>query len=164
MPASAPTPRTLAETRAWLSVVRAYNLCDAELSQRLAGLGLRTVEHEILANIHRQPGITQQDLSERCFVAKSGVSMTLGRMETNGWLRRDSDPGDGRIKRLSLSAAGVALAERALAIQAEIIATMMAPLSDAELAQVRETSEQIARQLAPMPVARKRSPGPRRQG
>lgn len=156
MPASPPTPRTLAETRAWLSVVRAYNLCDAELSRRLAELGLRTVEHEILANIHRQPGITQQDLSERCFVAKSGVSMTLGRMEASGWLRRESDPGDGRIKRLYLGDAGVALAERALAIQAEIIAAMMAPVSDTDLAQIRDTSEQIARQLAPMPTARRR--------
>lgn len=162
MPPPARPDRTLAETRAWLSVVRAYNLCDVVLSQRLAALGLRTVEHEILANIQRQPGITQQDLSDRCFVAKSGVSMTLGRMQENGWLRRESDQSDGRIKRLFLSDAGTALAERALAIQADLIATMMAPLADTELAQIRDTSEQIARQLAPIPAGRRR-PEPMRQ-
>ncbi len=156
MPRLRRSDRIAAENRAWLSVVRAYNLCDVALTQRLAALGLRTVEHEILANIQLQPGIAQQDLSERCFVAKSGVSMTLGRMEESGLLRRESDPGDGRIKRLYLTDDGAALAERALAIQAEIIATMMAPMDDAELAQMLDASERIARQLAPDPVGRRR--------
>jgi len=64
-------------TRTWLAVVRAYNLCDAAMSARLAELGLRVGEHEVLATLATAPGITQQALAARCFVAKSGVSMLL---------------------------------------------------------------------------------------
>ena len=66
-------------TLAWLSVVRVYNLCDAAMATRLAPLGLRVGEHEVLANLLRAPGITQQELAKRCFVAKSGISMMLTR-------------------------------------------------------------------------------------
>ena len=139
--------RSDAAVRAWLGVVRAYNLCDVQLGQRLAELGLRMAEHELLVNIHLQPGITQQELSARCFVAKSGVSVTLGRMEEQRWLRRESDASDGRVKRMFLTAAGTKLAAQSLALQNEIITTMMAPLSEAELVQMQAASERIARQL-----------------
>ena len=37
----------------WLSVVRVYNLCDAAMTARLAELGLRVGEHEVLVKQHK---------------------------------------------------------------------------------------------------------------
>ena len=62
-------------------------------------------------------------------------------------LRREADAKDGRIKRLSLTKTGTALAEQTLAIQNEIIGHMTAPLSDQELSGLTELSERVVAQL-----------------
>lgn len=136
-----------AATLAWLSVVRVYNLCDAAMTARLAALGLRVGEHEVLANLLRTPGMTQQELAKRCFVAKSGISMMLTRMEAQGLLRREADAKDGRIKRLYLSATGEPLAQQSMAIQDEIVSLMMAPLSASELTAMTELSGRVGEKL-----------------
>lgn len=136
-----------AATLAWLSVVRVYNLCDAALATRLAALGLRVGEHEVLANLLHTPGMTQQEVSKRCFVAKSGISMMLTRMEAQGLLRRESDSKDGRIKRLYLSDIGEPLAKQSMAIQDEIVGLMMGTLAPEELATMTDISERVAQRL-----------------
>lgn len=141
-------------TQAWLSVVRVYNLCDAAMAARLAELGLRVAEHEVLANLLRSPGMTQQELATRCFVAKSGISMMLTRLQDQGLLRRESDARDGRIKRLYLSDTGEPLARQAMAIQDEIVTLMMAPLSGDELAVMTALAARVGQELtAASPVA-----------
>jgi DNA-binding MarR family transcriptional regulator len=131
-------------TLAWLAVIRAYNLCDAVMTARLAAIGLRVGEHEVLATIATTPGITQQALAARCFVAKSGVSMLLTQMEAKGWVRRDSDGADARIRRLTLTADGMAMAQKCLAVQAELVTAMVAPATEDELATVADTMNRVS--------------------
>ncbi len=132
---------------AWLAVVRAYNLCDAVMSARLAELGLRVGEHEVLVNLATLPGITQQDLAARCFVAKSGVSMLLTQMEAQKLVRRDVDAADARVRRLFLTLAGQKLARQTLQIQSEVLAAMAAPVSNAELDAVEDVMQRVSVQL-----------------
>src|SRR5215204_4717920 len=122
--------------RSWLSVVRAYHLCDAVMASRLAAIGVRTAEHEILANLVRDPGISQQVLAARCFTAKSHVSALLRTMEDRGWVRRDADPRDARARRLFVTRSGEALARRTLKVQAEVVEAMVDGDSARELALV----------------------------
>lgn len=131
-------------TLAWLAVVRAYNLCDAVMTARLAAIGLRVGEHEVLATIATTPGITQQALAARCFVAKSGVSMLLTQMEAKGWVRRDSDGADARVRRLTLTEDGMAMAQKCLAVQAELVTAMVAPATGDELATVADTMNRVS--------------------
>ncbi|HEX7864731.1 MAG TPA: MarR family transcriptional regulator [Variovorax sp.] len=131
-------------TAAWLAVVRAYNLCDAVMTARLAAIGLRVGEHEVLATIATTPGITQQALAARCFVAKSGVSMLLTQMEARGWVRRDSDGADARVRRLTLTDDGMAMAQKCLAVQAEMVTAMVAPATPDELDLVADVMGRVA--------------------
>jgi DNA-binding MarR family transcriptional regulator len=150
-PTADPTAVSITEpphgTRAWLAVVRVYNLCDAVLAERLGALGLRVVEHEVLVNLLRAPGLTQQDLAQRCFVAKSGVSMLVGQMEKQGRVTRQSDPVDARVKRLLLTPEGEALARQALAVQSEVVRTMVGSVSDTDLDTVAELMQGVAGRL-----------------
>lgn len=130
--------------RSWLSVVRAYNQCDALMAQRLAVLGVRTAEHEVLANLLRDPGITQQTLAARCFSAKSHISGLLTQLEERSLVRRDADPADARAKRLSLTRSGEALARRTRAVQAEIVAMMAQALPERDLAQVERSMKRLS--------------------
>ncbi len=134
-------------TYAWLAVVRAYNLCDAVMTARLAALGLRVGEHEVLANLATSPGITQQTLAARCFVAKSGVSMLLTQMQTRGWVRREPDAADARQKRLHLTPEGAMIARQTLQVQGEVVRAMAETVTEAELDGVADVMARLSARL-----------------
>jgi len=147
-PATRTSPRSADGTvRSWLSVVRAYHLCDAVMTRRLGELGVKTPEHEILANLQRDPGLTQQALAQRCFTAKSHISGLLSSLEERGWVRREPDPSDARAKRLFLQPAGERVAERTAVVQAEVVAAMAAAVSPAEMAQVTDAMGRVSEAL-----------------
>jgi DNA-binding MarR family transcriptional regulator len=133
--------------RSWLSVVRAYNLCDALMARRMAALGVRVVEHEILANLRREPGLSQQALAARCFTAKSHLSGLIADLEQRGWVRRESDPTDARAKRLTLTAEGARVAERTARAQADVVALMAAAMTPGALEQVRAAMDAVNERL-----------------
>jgi DNA-binding MarR family transcriptional regulator len=139
--------------QSWLAVVRAYHLCDATLARRLAAIGLRTGEHEVLLNLLLAPGLTQQQLAQRCFVAKSGVSMLVTRMEQGGWLQRRADALDARMRRLFLTPQGQAQAGRGRAIQDEVVSTMTQGAPPAELALVTAAMQRASAALEQMQQA-----------
>ena len=138
--------RTLpAETmQSWLSVVRVYHLCEAVLSQRLGALGLKLPEHELLVNLLRYPGLTQQQLAQRCFVAKSGISMLVTRMVDAGRVQREADAVDARVWRLTLTPEGRALAERSQQVQAGVIGEMTEGSSPAEQKIITDAMERAS--------------------
>ena len=119
--------------RSWLSVVRAYHLCEAVMAQRLAAIGVRLAEHEVLANVLSKPGISQQVLSARCFSAKSHISTLIGQFEQRKLVRREPDPADARAKQLFLTRSGEALARKTMAIQAEVVRAMAETIGDESL-------------------------------
>ena len=133
--------------KAWLSVVRAYHLCDAAMSTRLAELGLRTAEHEILANVLREPGISQQALAARCFTAKSHVSTLLRSLEERALVRRDTDPADARARQLFLTRSGEALARRTMQVQSRVVKAMAMAVSPKDMALIEAAMTRVNARL-----------------
>jgi DNA-binding MarR family transcriptional regulator len=147
-----PSPRKTrshddAATRSWLSVVRSYHLCSELLGRRLAAEGVRMAEHEILANLRREPGLGQQALAARCFTAKSHISGLLTELEQRGWVRREPDPADARAKRLFLEPAGAAVAERTAAVQAGVVALMTEAADRQSLTMVQDAMDAVSARL-----------------
>ena len=136
-----------AAVRSWLSVVNAHHLCEALMARRLAELGVRTPEHEILANLRRDPGITQQVLASRCFSAKSHISALLTQLEGRGWVRREPDPVDARAKRLFLQPQGEHIAALTAEVQAAVVATMVDGETVATLGAVAEAMQRVGARL-----------------
>ena len=149
------TKRTLPPTlpaahSAWLAVVRAYNLCDAVLAERLAKLRLKTSEHEVLVTLLLVPGATQQNLAAHSVTAKSVMSALVTKLETAGHVVRRTDERDARVWRLHLTPSGAALARRSLAVQNEIIEGMTAGADAATLAMLEAVSERACAALQAM--------------
>jgi DNA-binding MarR family transcriptional regulator len=139
--ADQPSPHAM---QSWLSVVRSYHLCEAVMSQRLAALGLKLAEHEVLVNLLRTPGSTQQALAQRCFVAKSGISMLVTRMVQARWVLRQPDEVDARAWRLFLTGKGERLAMQAQAVQTEVVNAMSRDCSEAELQAITRAMAQTS--------------------
>jgi DNA-binding MarR family transcriptional regulator len=100
----------------WLSVVRLMTrlpwAIDAQL-QRDAGLSM--IEYMTMAMLSEAPDWTlrMSDLAEHTSSSLSRLSHLVKRLESRGYVRRETDPADGRFTNAILLPAGLAKLESA---------------------------------------------------
>ena len=107
--------------RNWIAVGRACNAMQIVMSRALQPLDLKTPHLDILVNLFRFEGLTQQDLARKLLVGRSNMSMLLPQMEKRGLIERRTDKSDKRVLRLYLTPQGRDLTEQAIAIQMQVI-------------------------------------------
>ncbi len=121
------------ELRAWMSVVRTYQLCNDALIRELKPLGLKLAQFEVLIKLLYEPAQSQQKLAANSYVVKSHMSGLLNEMSELGWVKRGEQENDKRHKLISLTAKGKNLANKASQVQAKVIGAMFAPLSKKQI-------------------------------
>lgn len=107
--------------RSWIAVGRACQLMQQVLSRSLAELDIKPPHLDILVNLYRYEGMTQQELARKLLVGRSNMSMLLPQMEKRGLITRAGDARDKRVLRLSLTPEGRDVAEKAMRIQTDVI-------------------------------------------
>ncbi|MFC3061809.1 MarR family winged helix-turn-helix transcriptional regulator [Paenirhodobacter populi] len=65
---------------------------------RAAELGLSAAQWRVIAQLHRHGPLPQARLAEYMEIEPISVSRLAERMEKAGWIRREADPHDRRIK------------------------------------------------------------------
>lgn len=131
----------------WIAVGRACQVMGLALARALAPLDLKPPHLDILVNLYRTPGISQQDLADKLLVGRSNLSMLLPQLEKRGLLVRSNDPQDRRILRLELTPEGTRLTEEAIVIQSQIIDRAMKTADTDECNLVGEVMTRIIREL-----------------
>jgi len=139
----------------WLAVAKVNKKVHRALNEGLAGLDIEVAHLDILATIYRYPRISQRQLAEKLLVGRSNMSMLLPQMEKNGWIQREPDEGDKRLKRLSLTPDGVRLAERALQVQMRLVFHTFNALTEEECELIGTLMNRIENYLDenPLPVS-----------
>lgn len=107
--------------RSWISVARACQLMQQSLARALAPLDIKPPHLDILVNLYRFEGISQQELARKLLVGRSNMSMLLPQMEKRGLLERRPDLRDRRVLRLFLTQEGREISEQAMRIQTDLI-------------------------------------------
>ena len=133
--------------RNWVAVARACHLVQQELARQLKPLDLKTPHLDIMVNLVRSPGMSQQDLANKLFVGRSNMTMLLPQMEKRGLVERRPDPADKRALRLFLTEEGRALAEKAIAVQSAIVDDIMSLSTPEECEQVGDSMRRIVGHL-----------------
>ncbi len=136
--------------RNWIAVGRACQLVQQTLARELKPLAIKPPHLDILVNLMRTEGISQQDLARRLLVGRSNMTMLLPQLEKRGLVERRPDDADKRILRLFLTGEGLALAERAIAIQAAIIDDIMSLSTPQECDIVGDSMRRVAARLLEM--------------
>jgi DNA-binding MarR family transcriptional regulator len=79
-------------------------------------------EIEVLLALRRAPGhrASAGDLGRECQVTSGAITNRIGRLEKRDWVRRDIDPEDRRQVLVSLTAAGLAQADRIIAMKTQV--------------------------------------------
>jgi MarR family transcriptional regulator, organic hydroperoxide resistance regulator len=148
LPASAPSlPWELPRFRNWIAVAKTHQLVEKAMSAGLATLDLKLPQYDILANIFRFEGLTQQELADRLLVGRSNMSMLLPELEKRQLILRTPDKEDRRIRRLSLTQQGRVLAQKALQVQVSVIEDMMTVLTAEECEQLGDYMRKIGTHL-----------------
>lgn len=107
--------------RSWIAVARACQLMQQSLARSLSDLDIKPPHLDILVNLYRFEGISQQELARKLLVGRSNMSMLLPQMEKRGLILRRDDERDKRVLRLHLTPEGRKLTEEAMAIQTGLI-------------------------------------------
>ena len=131
----------------WLAVARVHSLWGQRLVAALMVHGLKLAQFDIMANLLYEPGMTQQRLAEKLFVGRSNLSMALPDLESTGWVRRETDPEDKRVRRLYLTPEGERFARKGLDAECALLDEMMEALSDEECNQLGSLMRRLGDRL-----------------
>jgi DNA-binding MarR family transcriptional regulator len=105
--------------------------------------------HQLTALGHLKGGsVTMRELARDLDVSESSATAVTDRLVRQGLVERQNDPSDRRVVRLALSPAGRALVERIDNCAASRTGDMLAVLTDAQLEQLLDILEALARSEA----------------
>ncbi|WP_439627297.1 MarR family winged helix-turn-helix transcriptional regulator [Shinella sp.] len=136
--------------RSWIGVARACQLMQQAVTRAIADLGIKPPHLDILVNLYRFDGISQQELARKLLVGRSNMSMLLPQLEKRDLIQRKADAKDKRVLRLSLTEAGRSLTEQAMIIQTGLIDRILSQTPEDRCLQVAESMEDIIRILQTM--------------
>ena len=78
-------------------------LLRTEFDRRVRDIGLTRSQWLALTRIYRQPGCTQSELAETMEMEKGPAGRLIDRLEENGFVVREADPADRRVRRIHLT-------------------------------------------------------------
>lgn len=130
--------------RNWVAVARACQAVERALARALTPLDLKPAHLDLMMNIYRHPGLSQQEVANKLLVGRSNITMLLPQMEKRGLVERRADSNDKRILRLHLTEKGERLLARALKIHLELVNKAMSGSSARECDIVGNAMKRVA--------------------
>lgn len=104
------------EQRTWRAFLHATEALHAQLDRELQrDSGIPHGYYEVLVHLSEAPGRTlrMSELADRSRSSRSRLSHAVGRLEADGWVRREACEGDRRGQMCVLTDEGFAVLERA---------------------------------------------------
>ncbi len=129
--------------RSWIGVARACQLMQQAVTRAIAPLDIKPPHLDILINLYRFPGISQQELARKLLVGRSNMSMALPQLEKRALILRTPDRKDKRVLRLTLTEAGRALTGKAMTIQRQLIERTLSQTPIEQCEQVAQSMERL---------------------
>lgn len=120
----------------------------SDLNRAMEDTGLSPAEVQALRYITFHKAMSQRELSEDMGIDKGATSRLVCILEEKGLVRRESDPSDGRIKRIVPTEAAREIHERAVDQQAVFYDWLLEELTPDEAQQFRETLDLLCRRCS----------------
>jgi DNA-binding MarR family transcriptional regulator len=114
----------------------AARLVRKRFERRAESVGLSSAQWRLLAITLREGRVAQARLSERLEIEPISVSRLVDRMEQAGWVARQADPGDRRVRVIVPTAQALAAHAEIRALLDEVLDEALSGFSDAERIQV----------------------------
>lgn len=125
-------------------------LLRTEFDRRARKLGLTRPQWLLLTRLHRYPGSSQSELAEMLEVEKATAGRMIDRLEANGWVKRRTERGDRRIKRVYLTAEAQREHKRMWPVAEATVEDALADLSAQESRQLFALLERVKKTVIAM--------------
>jgi DNA-binding MarR family transcriptional regulator len=138
---------TPAAVLAWIHMLRIRQKMQRRETAHLAEHNLTLPQFDVLVQLSREEGITQQCLADRLLVTKGNVCGLMERMVEQGLVERRQDPNDGRAYMLYLTPKGKTLLNQVLPAHSRLIAAQVGRLSGAKQKQLLDLLSELDRAI-----------------
>jgi DNA-binding MarR family transcriptional regulator len=138
---------TPASVLAWIHMLRIRHKMQRRETAHLAEYNLTLPQFDVLAQLSREEGITQQCLADRLLVTKGNVCGLMERMVEQGLVERRQDPNDGRAYMLYLTPKGKALLNQVLPAHSRLIAGQIGRLEADKQKQLLDLLSELDRAI-----------------
>jgi len=98
-PAATPPP----QSQLGFLTADVLRLLRADFATRVSDMPLTPALHRLLFNVHRHPGCRQVELAEWLEITPVTVGRMIDRLEKQGLVRRENEPGDRRVLRVFIA-------------------------------------------------------------
>nr|WP_295379278.1 MarR family transcriptional regulator [Pseudoxanthomonas sp.] len=132
-------------------VLHLGRLLEVRADECLKPLELSYTELDLLATLRRSGvpfRLSPTELRQSVLLTSGAMTACLNRLQARGLIRREPDPGDGRSLFAVLTAKGVKLAERAIALRFEQARRAVAGLDADEQAQLAGLLRKLGQGMA----------------
>jgi DNA-binding MarR family transcriptional regulator len=133
-----------------LSIVYTATLLEKHGGRLLRGHGLTDAQFNVLMLLHHQGErgrMSQVRLGELLLVNRSNVTGLVDRMERDGLVRREDDPGDRRVNLVAITDRGEGVLAGAMAQYYPMLDRVMEGLSDTERGKLMELLGRVRHKL-----------------
>lgn len=108
----------------------AARLIRRRFEQHTADMGLSSAQWRLLIHVLKEERVTQARLAERLEIEPISVSRLVDRMEQAGWVAREADPQDRRVRLIVATEAAQAFKERLYQSAADVYAEALTGVSE----------------------------------
>src|SRR5262249_51632507 len=136
------------ELATWVRLAHAYHRILRRLEDALDDHALSLAQFEVLAHLHYEPGIVQNDLARRLLVTKGNVCGLIDRLTAAHLVKRQIAPEDRRANRLFLTPRGRQAIAQTLPVHLAIIKELMGKLGQPELGRLQRLLSRLESAVA----------------
>ena len=123
--------RTDTSAISWL-LADASRLIRKLADRRLGSIGLTRAQWQALGNLKRLGPLTQAALAEIMEMETATIARLTDRLEAAGWIERRPDPGDRRVKLVSMTDKADAVMDEVSVIGQKLRDDVLSDLSESE--------------------------------
>jgi DNA-binding MarR family transcriptional regulator len=109
-----------------------YRHLQILITARLAQYRIGSGQYIFLTSIAKKEGISQKALSEELLIDKTTTAKAIGKLEAEGYVRRETDPTDNRYNLLYLTESGRAVVPKVHEVLNDLIRKSKVGMDDSE--------------------------------
>jgi DNA-binding MarR family transcriptional regulator len=98
-------------------LAKAYQKAHGQFKAKLRPYNLTNLQHLVLEGLWIEEGVTAADLGKLLIMDKATISGVLDRLLDSEWIRKETDPEDGRVLRLYTTKKAATLKDELIALR-----------------------------------------------
>ena len=140
-----------AEDMSGYLVNRAQSVINLSLEEIVARHGLGIPHYVVLILLAETPGLPNAELARKAFVTPQSMNEVLQQLEASGFVERQPNPSNARIRNAQLTATGEKKWQSVNDEVLDLEERLLLGLSREEVRALNRSLEKIIRNMAPMP-------------